>query len=102
MWNWGYPGGWGWMSGVGMLMMVLVWGGLIALVVWGITRLTRGSGSDAASRPTTETPRQQLDRRLAAGEINAQEYAQTRRLLESRSVDPGAETPPETTASGTS
>ena len=73
----------GWMNaGVGMLMMLLIWGGLIALGIWTVTRLTRSS----PPAPPVETPRQILDRRFAAGEINAEEYAQTRHILEGRSA----------------
>ncbi len=71
----------GWMNaGVGMLMMLLIWGGLIALGIWTVTRLTRSS---PPTRPE-ETPRQILDRRFAGGEINAEEYAQNRHILEGR------------------
>ena len=69
-------------SGVGMIVMLLVWGSLIGLGVWAVARLTRG---DARPAPT-ETPRQILDRRLAAGEIDGEEYAEARRLLENRAT----------------
>jgi len=69
-------------SGVGMIMMLVVWGSLVAFGVWAVSRLTR-----ADTRPApTETPRQILDRRLAAGEIDGEEYAEARRLLESRAT----------------
>jgi putative membrane protein len=73
----------GWLNGFGMMMMmVLIWGGLIALGIWAVARLTKTS----PTAPHVETPRQILDRRFAAGEINAEEYAQTRHILEGRSV----------------
>lgn len=75
-----YDHGWGWGAGLGMVMMIVVWGGLIALGVWAVARLTRGE-----PRPTpTETPRQILDRRFASGEIDTEQYAEARHLLESR------------------
>ena len=78
-----YDNGWG--SGLGMLLMLLVWGGLIGLGVWAVARLTRGE-----SRPApTENPRQILDRRLASGDIDGEQYAEARHLLEGR----GAVTP---------
>jgi putative membrane protein len=80
-----YNNGAGWGSGVGMLLMLLVWGGLIALGIWAVSRLTRGSGQSAQPTPGVETPRQILDRRFASGEINAEQYAETRRVLEGRS-----------------
>ncbi|MCZ3389558.1 MAG: SHOCT domain-containing protein [Actinomycetia bacterium] len=70
----------GWMNGFGMLMMLLIWGGLIALGIWAVARLTRSSPTASP----VETPRQILDRRFAAGEINAEEYAETRHILEGR------------------
>ena len=73
-------------SGAGWIVMLLVWGSLIVFGIWVVTRLTRGDSPP----PASETPRQILDRRLAAGEIDGEEYAETRRLLESR----GLVTPP--------
>jgi putative membrane protein len=80
-----YNNGWGWGSGFGMLLMLLVWGGLIALGIWAVSRLTRGSGGGQQGQPTLETPRQILDRRFAAGELTAEQYAEARRVLEGRS-----------------
>ena len=45
-----YDNGWG--SGLGMIVMMLVWGGLIGLGVWAVARLTRGeSPASSRSRP---------------------------------------------------
>lgn len=77
-------GGWGWMGGLGMVLMVIIWVGLIALVVWGVSALTRGHSGGA---PTMESPRQILDRRFASGEMDAAQYAEARRVLEGRSAD---------------
>lgn len=75
-----YDNGWG--SGLGMIVILLIWGGLIGLGVWAVARLTRGE-----LRPTpVETPRQILDRRFASGEIDAEQYAEARHLLEGRSA----------------
>jgi putative membrane protein len=76
-----------WMNGFGMLFMVLVWGALIALGVWAVARSTRGNSVGPTS---AESPRQILDRRLASGEIDAEEYAATRRVLEGRSIEDAA------------
>ncbi len=45
MWHmWDIPIGMGWWMAFGWLWMVVFWGGLIALIVWGIKKLTeRGS-----------------------------------------------------------
>jgi putative membrane protein len=80
-----YDRGVGWGSGVGMLLMLLVWGGLIALGIWAVARLTRGGGQPAQPTAGLETPRQILDRRFASGEITAEQYAEARRVLEGRS-----------------
>jgi putative membrane protein len=77
--------GFGWNAGFGMLMMVIVWGGLIGLGVWAVARITR----DQERPPTAESPRQILDRRFASGDIDAEHYADARRMLEGR----GAVTP---------
>ncbi|MHB1613654.1 MAG: SHOCT domain-containing protein [Actinomycetes bacterium] len=75
-----YGNSWGWGSGLGMVMMLLVWGGLIALGIWGVARLTRGGNEPTLS---VDVPRQVLDRRFAAGEIDPEQYAEARRVLDS-------------------
>lgn len=75
----------GWMNGSGMWLMLLFWGALIALAVWAIIRATR-RGSPTTS---AESPRQILDRRFAAGEVDAEQYGEARRVLEGRSVTTG-------------
>ena len=74
--------GFGWNAGLGMLMMVVIWGGLIALGVWTVARITRGQERP----PVGESPRQILDRRFASGEIDAEQYADARRILEGRAT----------------
>lgn len=69
--------GTGWCTGMGAggwVLMVLLWGGFLAVVVWAVTRLFPRSrpgagGEDAASA---------LDRRLAAGEIDEETYQRLR------------------------
>ena len=79
----GRPGMWhmddgsGWWMLWGMSMMVLFWGGLIALVVWGVQSVVRGE----------ESPRTPLDvaqERLAKGDITVQEFEQIRLALGNR------------------
>ncbi len=82
MMNW-YGDGYGWMGGGGMILMAVIWILLIGLGIWLVTWLTRRE----KSTPIQETPRQILDRRLAAGEIDAAAYAQSRRLIEGHSPD---------------
>ena len=62
---------------LGAAMMLLFWGGLIVLVVWAVRQFAGGN------RPTDEQPTAILRRRLAAGEITQDQYAQARRALQS-------------------
>ena len=80
-----YENGWGvngWSTTgiLGMVMMIAVWGALIALAVWAVARVTR---TERHASPGLEAPRSKLDQRFASGEIDAQEYAQARRIFES-------------------
>jgi putative membrane protein len=70
---WWY-GGSPWMAIGGGLMMVLFWGGLIVLAVW----LVRGTGRG----PQPLDPMETLKRRLASGEINQEQFEQTRKALQ--------------------
>ncbi|HEX6263035.1 MAG TPA: SHOCT domain-containing protein [Actinomycetota bacterium] len=70
-------GGWIW----GALMMLLFWGGLIALVVF----LVRGSPSRTShgeERRRGPEARDILAERFARGEISEDEFEQRRRVLE--------------------
>jgi putative membrane protein len=51
----------------GFFWMLLFWGGIIALAVWGINKLTRGGGKD-------DTPLEIAQRRYARGEISREEF----------------------------
>ncbi|HEX7405824.1 MAG TPA: hypothetical protein VF307_07870 [Candidatus Nanopelagicaceae bacterium] len=84
MMNW-YGDGNGWMSGGGIIFMGLFWILLIGLGIWLVTWLTRREKPVAR----VEGPRQILDRRFAAGEIDATAYAQARRLIENHVADLG-------------
>ena len=73
--------GWGWwlLMSVGM---VAFWG----LVIFGVVWLARGASARAqASAPPpgpTESPQQVLKRRLAGGEISADEYETLRTVID--------------------
>ena len=79
MWHDGDWGAWDWAAM--SVMMLLFWGGLIALVVW----LARGSagrnlrGVEASSPPAT--PDELLAQRFARGEIDADEFTRHRQVL---------------------
>ncbi len=74
MWFMHDVGGW-WML-FGGIMMFIFWGGLIALIVWGITRLTRRDVST-----TKHTPLDIAKQRYAKGEINKEEFEQLKKDL---------------------
>ena len=70
--------GWGSYGVWGMGVMVVVWAGVLGVLVWGIVRLTSGPRHTGHA---VESPRAVLDRRLAAGDIDAEQYAQMRAVL---------------------
>lgn len=76
-----YDGDGAWMT----VVMPFMWLVLLGLAVWLTFRLTRGSSSTSSGTPPTtaprETPEQILDRRFAAGEIDAETHAAARRHL---------------------
>jgi putative membrane protein len=75
--------GYGWGMGVGgWIAMTVFWVAVLALVVWGVTRLLpSGRGPDVGAR--RETPEEILDRRFAVGEIDAETYQRMRTELAS-------------------
>ncbi len=75
MWNWWPGGGWA-MSIAGLVMMVVFWGGVVALVVAAVRML--GPGRAARHDAAMDT----LARRLASGEITSEEYERIRKVLE--------------------
>ena len=85
-----YDNGWGSGGWVAMALMTVLWIGLIVVAAWAAVRLLRRDAPSTPTTPTTPTPRAILDERLARGEIDAEQYAQMRRLIEGQS----AVTPP--------
>ena len=76
MWPYGYGGGWGWMIG-GWIMMVVFWG----LVIVGIVALlraatNRGGGAEPKDK---ETPVEILRRQYAAGELTKEQFEDMKR-----------------------
>jgi putative membrane protein len=71
--------GWGWIGGT--LMMLIFWGGLVALVVF----LVRGFGSQPfqGQEKRSEPDAQEiLAERYARGEISEDEFKERRRVLQ--------------------
>lgn len=74
MGGYGMMGGFGWL---GMLTMLLLWIGVIALVVWGLSNLF------PARQVSVEPDALEiLKRRYACGEINREEFVQAREALQ--------------------
>jgi len=73
---WDMPLGMGWWMAFGGLWMVVFWGGLIALIVWGITKL----GGRKAPTPKHD-PLDIAKERYAKGEISKEEFEQIKKDL---------------------
>ena len=73
---WDMPLGMGWWMMLGGLWMVVFWGGLIALIVWGITKLSRRNGSTPKHDPLDVAKE-----RYAKGEISKEEFEQIKKDL---------------------
>jgi len=73
--------GWGWGAGgflLMVLMMMLVWGAIIATVVWAIRQFRpREAGAESASMSAMRI----LEDRFARGEIDADEFQRRREIL---------------------
>lgn len=72
----------GWDNGMGVFgwtIMVLLWVGLVALIVWAVANLFPGRSGGGDSAP--ERPEEILDRRLARGEIDPVAYDELRAKL---------------------
>lgn len=75
--------GMGWAVIVVLVVLLVVLG----IGVWAVIALTRGAKSN--THPiVNESPRQILDRRLAAGEIDQEHYVQLLHLLGGSSAQP--------------
>ena len=77
MWHmWDMPIGMGWWMVFGWVWIVIFWGGLIALIVWGIKRLTERGGSTPK-----RTPLDIARERYAKGEMSREEFNQIQKDL---------------------
>jgi putative membrane protein len=79
-------GGWGILGILGVLVQLLFWGGLLAVIVWAVVRITanrQGGGTDA--RVGGDSAEEVLRQRFARGEIDAEEYDERRRILRKQS-----------------
>lgn len=77
MWHmWDISAGGGWWMAFGWVWMLLFWGGLFALIIWGIKKLTERGGS-APKNGAVDTARE----RYAKGEISREEFQQLKKDL---------------------
>ena len=68
--------GMGWWMVFGGVWMIIFWGGLIALIIWGITRLS-GRGDSTLKRDSLDIAKE----RYAKGEISREEFEQLKKDL---------------------
>ena len=68
--------GMGWWMAFGGVWMVLFWGGLIALIVWGITKLSGRNDSTPKHNPLDIAKE-----RYVKGEISREEFNQLKKDL---------------------
>ena len=73
---WHFSEGMGWWMAFGGIWMIIFWGGLIALVVWGIKKLTE-RGDSTPKHNALDTVKE----RYAKGEISREEFEQLRKDL---------------------
>ncbi len=76
---WGSQEGMGWWMLFGGLGMVLFWGVLVGLIVWGIKQFTGGRIGSAIAG---ETPIEIAQKRLARGEISAEQFEELKKALQ--------------------
>lgn len=72
---WYMHDGWGWWMVFGVILMILFWGGLITLIIWGIGRLTHHGTIGK------QTPLDIAKERYAKGEINKEQFEQIKKEL---------------------
>ena len=73
---WHFGDGMGWWMMFGAVWMVIFWGGLVALIVWGVARLT---GRDSSSQK--QNPLDVAKERYAKGEISREEFDRIKKDL---------------------
>jgi putative membrane protein len=80
--TWGmHDGGMGWWI-FGGIWMIVFWGLIIGLIVWGVSRVTGERRRDEEVPPREPSPVDIARSRYARGEISREEFTQIRRDLE--------------------
>jgi putative membrane protein len=72
--------GWGWGGGFWMIGGLLLMIGVIVLVVWAVSNLSR-TGRASTHDPSRPTPNEILRERFARGEISEAEFEQAKKVL---------------------
>ena len=72
---WGANEGMGWWMVFGMIWMVIFWGAVIWLVIWGVGQVSGGA------RRSEDTPLEIARARYARGEITREQFEQLRQDL---------------------
>ena len=73
--------GFGFMGFFGLILMVLFWGGLIALAVWLVKAIFSSGPASRMPGGSTASPHEILDERYARGEITRDQYEQMKQDL---------------------
>jgi uncharacterized membrane protein len=71
----------GWGMGLGLLLMIVIWGGLIALGVWLVRALFPHAYQPSPVAGRDLSARDILDRRFARGEVSPDEYDVMRQAI---------------------
>jgi putative membrane protein len=66
---WGWHEGMGWWMTFGGIFFVLFWGAIIALIIWGISKLSKKGDSSEKANPLDI-----VKERYAKGEISKEEF----------------------------
>jgi len=73
---WHFNEGMGWWMVFGGIWGIIFWGGLIALIIWGVNRLTRRNDSSRK-----QSPLDSAKERYARGEITREEFEMIKKDL---------------------
>jgi putative membrane protein len=74
--------------GGGIIAMTVFWVGVVALVIWAVSRASSDGGGHRGEQPRQQTPEEILDRRYVAGELDDDEYRSKRETLTSTRSTP--------------
>lgn len=80
--DWGMSHGWD--MSFGWVFMMIFWVLALGALVWLVTWLILGQRGRVAPGPRGDSPLELLDRRLANGEIDVEEYEKVRQALTSK------------------